>query len=121
MLEVRGEMYFPVKAFEELNDELTEPGSGRSRTRATPRPGSLRQKDPKVTASRPLRLWVHSFGAAEGVAFDSHLGFLDVGGDGRAPGAAHHRGVRLDRRGRGVPRDTGRSTGTRSTARSTAR
>ena len=39
--------------------------------------GSLRQKDPKVTASRPLRLWVHSFGAAEGVAFESHHGFLD--------------------------------------------
>ncbi|MGZ4148470.1 MAG: NAD-dependent DNA ligase LigA, partial [Actinomycetota bacterium] len=38
--------------------------------------GSLRQKDPKVTASRPLRLWVHSFGAAEGVSFGSHLDFL---------------------------------------------
>ena len=30
-----------------------------------------------MTASRPLRLWVHSFGYAEGVRFDSHLGFLD--------------------------------------------
>ena len=74
LIEVRGEMYLPVKAFEQLNEGLTaRPSSGRSPTRATPRPGSLRQKDPKVTASRPLRLWVHSFGAAEGVAFDSHL------------------------------------------------
>ena len=34
---------------------------------------------------------MHSFGAAEGVAFDSHLGFLDVGGRGRAAGAADDR------------------------------
>ncbi len=76
MIEVRGEMYFPVRAFEALNLQLTEAGQ---RPFANPRnaaAGSLRQKDPKVTASRPLRLWVHSFGAAEGVAFDSHLGFL---------------------------------------------
>ena len=76
LIEVRGEMYFPVKAFERLNEELTASGQ---RPFANPRnaaAGSLRQKDPKVTASRPLRLWVHSFGAAEGVAFDSHLGFL---------------------------------------------
>ena len=30
-----------------------------------------------MTASRPLRLWVHSFGDADGITFDSHLGFLD--------------------------------------------
>jgi DNA ligase (NAD+) len=83
VIEVRGEMYFPVRAFEALNRELLDQGQ---RAFANPRnaaAGSLRQKDPKVTASRPLRMWVHSFGAAEGVAFDSHLGFLawasDVG------------------------------------------
>src|SRR6185369_6066969 len=38
--------------------------------------GSLRQKDPKVSASRPLSLWVHSFGYAEGARFESHSGFL---------------------------------------------
>jgi DNA ligase (NAD+) len=77
ILEVRGEMYFPVRAFDELNRTLIE---ANQRPFANPRnaaAGSLRQKDPKVTASRPLRLWVHSFGAAEGVAFDSHLHFLD--------------------------------------------
>jgi DNA ligase (NAD+) len=76
IIEVRGEMYLPVKAFEELNDQLLDAGL---RPFANPRnsaAGSLRQKDPRVTASRPLHLWVHSFGAAEGVAFDSHLGFL---------------------------------------------
>jgi DNA ligase (NAD+) len=76
VVEIRGEMYFPVKAFERLNDELL---AAEVRPFANPRnaaAGSLRQKDPKVTSSRPLRLWVHSFGAAEGIAFDSHLGFL---------------------------------------------
>ncbi len=77
VIEVRGEMYLPVKAFEALNEGLTAAGG---RPFANPRnaaAGSLRQKDPKVTASRPLRLWVHSFGAAEGVSFDAHLAFLD--------------------------------------------
>jgi DNA ligase (NAD+) len=76
VLEVRGEVYFPVKAFEGLNVQLTEAGQ---RPFANPRnaaAGSLRQKDAKVTRSRPLRMWVHSFGAAEGVTFDSHSDFL---------------------------------------------
>jgi DNA ligase (NAD+) len=85
LIEVRGEMYLPVQAFEELNRQLT--GAGQ-RAFANPRnaaAGSLRQKDAKVTASRPLHLWVHSFGAAEGVRFDSHLGFLDWARDAGLP------------------------------------
>jgi len=76
VLEVRGEVYFPVKAFEGLNVQLTEAGQ---RAFANPRnaaAGSLRQKDAKVTKARPLRMWVHSFGAAEGVTFPSHSDFL---------------------------------------------
>jgi DNA ligase (NAD+) len=76
VIEVRGEVYLPVKAFEELNVELTEADK---RPFANPRnaaAGSLRQKDPNVTRSRPLRMWVHSFGAAEGISFDSHSNFL---------------------------------------------
>jgi DNA ligase (NAD+) len=83
LLEVRGEIYFPVKAFERLNEQLLEQGQ---RPFANPRngaAGSLRQKDPKITASRPLALWCHSFGYADGIRFDSHSGFLgwcrDVG------------------------------------------
>ncbi len=76
VIEVRGEMYLPVKAFALLNEEVTAAGQ---RPFANPRnaaAGSLRQKDPRVTSKRPLRLWVHSFGAAEGISFDSHLEFL---------------------------------------------
>jgi DNA ligase (NAD+) len=76
VLEVRGEIYLPVKAFEKLNDELLE---AEQRAFANPRnaaAGSLRQKDPKITATRPLSLWVHSFGFADGIRFESHSGFL---------------------------------------------
>jgi DNA ligase (NAD+) len=75
VLEVRGEIYLPVKAFEKLNEQLLEAGQ---RAFANPRngaAGSLRQKDPKVTAGRPLALWVHSFGYAK-IRFESHSGFL---------------------------------------------
>jgi DNA ligase (NAD+) len=85
VIEVRGEMYFPIEAFGSLNEELTKAGQ---RPFANPRnaaAGSLRQKDPKVTSSRPLRLWVHSFGAAEGISFDSHLGFLSWAGTAGFP------------------------------------
>jgi DNA ligase (NAD+) len=76
-LEVRGEIYLPVKAFEKLNDELL---SNEQRPFANPRnaaAGSLRQKDPKVTASRPLRLWCHGLGVAEGMRFRSHSESLE--------------------------------------------
>src|SRR5213083_1685052 len=77
ILEVRGEVYLPVKAFEQLNEELRDAGQ---RTFANPRnaaAGSLRQKDPGVTASRPLRLWCHGIGAVEGRRFQRHSGILD--------------------------------------------
>ncbi|HEX6230314.1 MAG TPA: NAD-dependent DNA ligase LigA [Actinomycetota bacterium] len=84
-LEVRGEVYLPVKAFEKLNEDLTAAGQ---RPFANPRnaaAGSLRQKDPKVSASRPLSMWVHSFGWAEGVRFDAHSAFLDWCREARLP------------------------------------
>jgi DNA ligase (NAD+) len=76
VVEIRGEMYLPVKAFEALNERLQEAGQKAFANPRNSAAGSLRQKDPKVTASRPLRLWVHSFGAAEGISFDSHHAFL---------------------------------------------
>jgi DNA ligase (NAD+) len=77
VLEVRGEVYLPVQAFERVNVELTEAGKHAFANPRNAAAGSLRQKDPNVTRSRPLQMWVHSFGAAEGVSFASHLGFLD--------------------------------------------
>jgi len=69
-LEVRGEVFFPLKAFDELNDSLEEVGKGRFANPRNAAAGSLRQKDPKITASRPLDVVVHGIGAATGVKFD---------------------------------------------------
>jgi DNA ligase (NAD+) len=85
VIEVRGEVFLPVKAFEELNDRLREADQRAFSNPRNAAAGSLRQKDPKVSASRPLRMWVHSFGFAEGIAFDSHLGFLDWAAKGGLP------------------------------------
>jgi DNA ligase (NAD+) len=69
-LEVRGEVFFPIKAFDELNDSLEEAGKARFANPRNAAAGSLRQKDPKVTASRPLDVVVHGIGAADGVTFE---------------------------------------------------
>ena len=69
-LEVRGEVFFPLKAFDELNDSLEEAGKQRFANPRNAAAGSLRQKDPKVTASRPLDLVVHGIGAADGISFE---------------------------------------------------
>lgn len=72
VLEVRGEVYMPVKAFEKLNSELVEQ---ELRPFANPRnaaAGSLRQKDPKMTASRNLSIICHGVGVLEGKRFRRH-------------------------------------------------
>lgn len=69
LIEVRGEIYFPLAAFNELNESLEESGKTPFANPRNAAAGSLRQKDPRVTASRPLALIVHGIGAIEGVAF----------------------------------------------------
>jgi DNA ligase (NAD+) len=58
-LEVRGEVFLPVAAFEELNEGLTEAGKPPFANPRNAAAGSLRQKDPRVTATRPLDMIVH--------------------------------------------------------------
>lgn len=74
-VEIRGEVFFPTKLFESFNAELLKNGKT---TFANPRnaaAGSLRQKDPRVTASRPLRMTVHGIGnpADLGLAYQSEV------------------------------------------------
>ena len=72
LLEVRGEVYLGLEAFRRLNVRLAEEGK---RTAPNPRnaaAGSLRQKNPEVTASRDLSIWIHGLGRVEGVDFESH-------------------------------------------------
>ncbi|ASY10359.1 NAD-dependent DNA ligase LigA [Candidatus Planktophila lacus] len=68
-IEVRGEVFFPLAAFQELNDGLEESGKSLFANPRNAAAGSLRQKDPRVTASRPLSVVVHGIGAREGLAF----------------------------------------------------
>ena len=74
---VRGEVYMPKKTFRALNAALEENGE---KTFANPRnaaAGSLRQKDPKVTAKRKLDILVFNVQLAEGVTFTSHCETLE--------------------------------------------
>ncbi len=65
-IEVRGEIYFPVAGFADLNAGLVEQGKAPFANPRNAAAGSLRQKDPRITASRPLRLVVHGIGARRG-------------------------------------------------------
>ncbi|MEN9411641.1 MAG: hypothetical protein RIQ92_78 [Actinomycetota bacterium] len=68
-IEVRGEVFFPVAAFNQLNEELEEAGKALFANPRNSAAGSLRQKDPRITASRPLSVVVHGVGANDGLAF----------------------------------------------------
>jgi DNA ligase (NAD+) len=69
-LEVRGEVYFPVAGFEELNAALGDAGKTPFANPRNAAAGSLRQKDPRVSASRPLRMVCHGIGRREGVEIE---------------------------------------------------
>ncbi len=70
-IEVRGEVFFPIAAFNELNESLEEAGKQLFANPRNAAAGSLRQKDPRVTASRPLSVVVHGIGAHDGGNFAS--------------------------------------------------
>jgi DNA ligase (NAD+) len=71
LIEIRGEVFFPLAAFNELNDSLEESGKQLFANPRNGAAGSLRQKDPRVTAGRPLSVVVHGVGAKEGISFNS--------------------------------------------------
>ncbi|HUR73095.1 MAG TPA: NAD-dependent DNA ligase LigA [Sporichthya sp.] len=70
LLEVRGEVYFPVERFEALNASLVEAGKVPYANPRNTAAGSLRQKDPRVTAGRALKMVVHGIGASAGVSYE---------------------------------------------------
>ncbi len=65
-VEVRGEVFLPVEAFERLNASMVEQGKPPFANPRNAAAGSLRQKDPRVTAGRPLAMVCHGIGAREG-------------------------------------------------------
>ncbi|MEU5752855.1 NAD-dependent DNA ligase LigA [Streptomyces sp. NPDC047829] len=66
LVEIRGEVYFPMEKFQELNARLNEAGDKPFANPRNAAAGSLRQKDPRVTATRPLHMVVHGIGVLEG-------------------------------------------------------
>ncbi|MFI6919591.1 NAD-dependent DNA ligase LigA [Nonomuraea spiralis] len=68
LVEVRGEVYIPVEGFQRLNEQLVEQGKPPFANPRNSAAGTLRQKDARVTAQRPLRMLVHGIGLWEGSA-----------------------------------------------------
>jgi len=71
LIEVRGEVFFPIAQFNEMNEALEEAGKPLFANPRNGAAGSLRQKDPRVTASRPLDVVVHGVGARTGIDFSA--------------------------------------------------
>ncbi|MEU6523036.1 NAD-dependent DNA ligase LigA [Streptomyces sp. NPDC046924] len=66
LVEIRGEVFFPMEKFQGLNARLVEAGDKPFANPRNAAAGSLRQKDPRVTAGRPLHMVVHGIGVLEG-------------------------------------------------------
>ncbi|HTQ93739.1 MAG TPA: NAD-dependent DNA ligase LigA, partial [Streptosporangiaceae bacterium] len=85
VLEVRGEVFMPVEAFGKLNESLLDAGKAAFANPRNSAAGSLRQKDPRITASRALDAIMHGIGRVEGSAGDD-----GISGAATAPGEHGH-------------------------------
>jgi DNA ligase (NAD+) len=93
VVEVRGEIFFPVEAFRKLNAELAEEGE---KVFANPRnaaSGSLRQKDASKTARRPLHMLVHGIGAWPDVPVTNQSQVYELLASWGLPTSTHYRVV----------------------------
>ncbi|SEO70261.1 NAD-dependent DNA ligase LigA [Actinacidiphila rubida] len=93
LVEIRGEVYFPGDKFEELNARLVEAGDKPFANPRNAAAGSLRQKDPRVTATRPLRMVVHGIGARRGFAIDCQSHAYELLSEWGLPTARHNKVV----------------------------
>ncbi len=78
LVEVRGEVFLPVEAFERLNETMRDAGKPPFANPRNAAAGSLRQKDPRVTATRALAMVCHGLGAREGFTPDSQSQSYDA-------------------------------------------
>ena len=76
LLEVRGEVYLPITAFRRLNEHLVAEGRKVAPNPRNAAAGSLRQLDPRITASRSLSIWVYGLGHREGLELDTQTDLL---------------------------------------------
>ncbi|MFD7162118.1 NAD-dependent DNA ligase LigA [Streptomyces violascens] len=94
LVEIRGEVYFPMEAFEGLNARLVEAGDKPFANPRNAAAGSLRQKDPKITATRPLHMVVHGIGARAGFDIDRLSQAYDLLREWGLPTAQHNKVVK---------------------------
>ena len=73
LMEVRGEVYFPLSGFRRFNEEQIAAGKAPAPNPRNAAAGSLRQLDSRITAARPLSVWIYGTGYREGVAPDTHF------------------------------------------------
>ena len=92
-VEIRGEVFFPVEKFEQLNAHLVEQGKPPFANPRNAAAGSLRQKNPRVTASRPLHMLVHGIGAHDGFDVARQSEAYDVLRAWGLPVSTHYRVV----------------------------
>lgn len=76
VIEIRGEVYYPVAKFNQMNDERIERGEPAFMNPRNAASGALRQKDPEKVRQRPLAMWVHGLGHLEGRPFATYSEFL---------------------------------------------
>ena len=76
VLEVRGEVYMSLSAWQKLNERLVAEDKKPAPNPRNAAAGSLRQLNPKITADRELSIWVYGFGLTEGVDFESQYAAL---------------------------------------------
>jgi len=77
LLEVRGEVYLPLSAFAELNEQRAAAGEPTFANPCNSAAGSIRQLDPGLAAARPLSIWCYGVGAVEGLELARHHEWLD--------------------------------------------
>ncbi len=73
LLEVRGEVYMPLSGFRRFNERLAAEGKPAAPNPRNAAAGSLRQLDPRITAERPLSIWVYGSGLREGIPAETHF------------------------------------------------
>jgi len=72
VLEVRGEVYMPLSGFNRLNERFVTEGKKTAPNPRNASAGSLRQLNPKITAERPLSIWIHGMGHHVGLPSEGH-------------------------------------------------
>ncbi len=92
-VEIRGEVYFPTEAFGDLNAALVEAGKAPYANPRNTAAGSLRQKDPRGTAQRHLRMLVHGIGLREGLELTRQSQAYDLFREWGLPISTHYRVV----------------------------